>query len=114
MRLVNGSSRCSGIVEVYNEGEWGTVCGIHWKQSHTAVVCKELRCGHAVDYMESAYFGEGTGRVLMAEVACEGWETRLKACPHKGLGKHTCQPHKSVGIICSGKVNTSLQKLLIM
>ncbi|XP_042563216.1 deleted in malignant brain tumors 1 protein-like [Clupea harengus] len=101
VRLVNGSSRCSGRVEVYHKGEWGTVCGSDWNEFNTEVVCKELGCGHNVDTMQKAEFGEGTGRVLMAEVACGGWETRLKACPHKGLGKHTCQPHKSVGIICS-------------
>ena len=104
MRLVNGSSHCSGRVEVYHEGEWGTVCGTDWEELYTAVVCKVLGCGDAVDTMQYAYFGEGTGRVLLAEVACGGWETSLKACPHKVLGKHTCQPRNSVGIICSGKM----------
>ncbi|XP_062373429.1 deleted in malignant brain tumors 1 protein-like [Sardina pilchardus] len=101
VRLVDGPSRCSGRVELYHEGEWGTVCGADWDRVDTAVVCKELGCGDAVDSFSGAHFGEGAGRVLMAEVGCVGWETRLKSCSHKGLGEHTCQPKNNVGVTCS-------------
>ena len=89
--------------------ESGAQCVVVIGMSLIPQSCVKLGCGDAVDTMQYAYFGEGTGRVLLAEVACGGWETSLKACPHKGLGKHTCQPRNSVGILCSGKVNTSLQ-----
>ncbi|XP_076153310.1 scavenger receptor cysteine-rich type 1 protein M130-like [Alosa pseudoharengus] len=101
VKLVDGGSRCSGRVEVYHAGEWGTVCGVSWDTVDTAVVCKELDCGEAVDFSSDAHFGEGAGRVLMAEVGCVGWETRLKSCSRKGLGEHTCLPKDSVGVICS-------------
>ncbi|XP_062373457.1 scavenger receptor cysteine-rich type 1 protein M130-like [Sardina pilchardus] len=101
VRLVDGPSRCSGRVEVYHDGEWGTVCGAYWDNFDTAVVCKEVGCGDAVDSLRDAHFGEGAGRVLMAEVGCVGWETRLKNCSHKGLDEHTCQPKDNVGVICS-------------
>ncbi|XP_062373414.1 scavenger receptor cysteine-rich type 1 protein M130-like [Sardina pilchardus] len=101
VRLVDGPSRCSGRVELYHVGEWGTVCGADWDYFDTAVVCKELGCGDAVDSFSDVHFGEGAGRVLMAEVGCVGWETRLKSCSHKGLGEHTCQPKNNVGVTCS-------------
>ncbi|KAL2102762.1 hypothetical protein ACEWY4_001930 [Coilia grayii] len=111
VRLVDGGSRCRGRVEVYHEGEWGTVCSIDWDMTDAAVVCMELGCGDAEDEIRNAHFGEGTGRVLMAEVECKGWETRLKTCPHKGLGSHTCKPQNNVGIVCSASrlVNGSHQ-----
>ncbi|XP_062373446.1 deleted in malignant brain tumors 1 protein-like [Sardina pilchardus] len=101
VRLVDGGSRCSGRVEVYHAGEWGSVCGVSWDMVDTAVVCKELGCGVAVDFSSDAHFGEGAGRVLMAEVGCVGWETRLKSCSRKRLGEHTCQPKDNVGVTCS-------------
>ena len=107
VRLVNGSSRCSGRVEVYRKGEWGTVCGIDWDWKDRAVICKELDCGDGVDDIGKAHFGKGAGRVLMAEVGCEGQESRLKTCPHKELGSHACEPQSNIGIICSGKAYCS-------
>ncbi|XP_076152978.1 scavenger receptor cysteine-rich type 1 protein M130-like isoform X3 [Alosa pseudoharengus] len=101
VRLVDGPSHCSGRVEVYHEGEWGTVCDAYWDHFDTAVVCKELGCGDAVDSLSDAHFGEGAGRVLMAEVGCVGWETKLKSCSHKGLGEHTCQPKDNIAVTCS-------------
>ncbi|XP_062373455.1 deleted in malignant brain tumors 1 protein-like [Sardina pilchardus] len=101
LRLMDGPSRCSGRLEVYHEGEWGTVCDAYWDHFDTAVVCKELGCGDAVDFLSDAHFGRGAGRILMAEVGCVGWETRLKNCFHKGLDEHTCQPKDNVGVTCS-------------
>ena len=31
-----------GRVEMCSSGRWGTVCGTHWTNRHTAVVCRYL------------------------------------------------------------------------
>ncbi|XP_028826749.1 deleted in malignant brain tumors 1 protein-like [Denticeps clupeoides] len=103
MRLVNGTHRCSGRLEVNQDGEWGTVCGDYWWDMHDAsVVCREQGCGEPVDAVEHASFGQGSGPILMHEVHCWGTESRLKNCMSQDNARFFCGHDKDAGVICSG------------
>ena len=39
---MGGDTEREGRVEVCNNRRWGTVCGTHWTNRHTAVVCRYL------------------------------------------------------------------------
>uniref|UniRef100_A0A8C1CS05 Si:ch211-161n3.5 n=1 Tax=Cyprinus carpio carpio TaxID=630221 RepID=A0A8C1CS05_CYPCA len=101
VRLVNGSSRCAGRVEVLDRGQWGTVCGDFWDSADAAVVCRELDCGEPVDALGDAHFGPGSGTIWMSYVFCTGSESTLKNCGSSGWGKRACDHTKDVGVICS-------------
>lgn len=47
VRLVNGSSRCSGTVEVWTRQSWEPTCGALWSYYAAEAVCKVLSCGGA-------------------------------------------------------------------
>ncbi|KAL0992697.1 hypothetical protein UPYG_G00096940, partial [Umbra pygmaea] len=100
IKLVNGNGRCSGRVEVYTYGRWETVCDDRWDMNDAKVVCKQLGCGIAVSAKVGAYFGWGSGRIRMNNVACTGSESTLTECSH--LRYFNCHHGKDAGVVCSG------------
>ncbi|XP_016389017.1 deleted in malignant brain tumors 1 protein-like, partial [Sinocyclocheilus rhinocerous] len=102
VRLLNGSSRCAGRVEVLHRGQWGTVCGAGWDMADAAVVCRELDCGEPVDALGGAHFGQGSGPIWTNFAMCTGSESTLKNCGSLGQGGQGCDPIGDAGVICSG------------
>ena len=102
LRLGLCPDTCQGRVEIFYRGNWGTVCDDDWGLSDASVVCKQLGCGQALDYKSNAYFGYGTGRILLDNVNCDGSEPFLSACYSLGWGIHNCGHHEDAGVICTG------------
>ncbi|CAJ1075388.1 LOW QUALITY PROTEIN: uncharacterized protein LOC124998123 [Xyrichtys novacula] len=97
-----GSTPCSGRVEIFSGSEWGTVCDDSWDMNDAQVVCRELNCGTAVNAPQSAHFGQGSGQIFLDEVACSGSESFLTDCQHRGFGTHDCGHNEDAGVVCSG------------
>lgn len=101
IRLRGGSSENEGRVEVFHQGEWGTVCDDNWKEENARVVCYELGFTSVRKALQS--FGPGRGRVWMDQVNCNGSESAFVECPNSGWGNTACTHQEDVGVICSGK-----------
>ncbi|NWS71562.1 SRB4D protein, partial [Crotophaga sulcirostris] len=102
IRLVGGTDTCQGRVEILYRGSWGTVCDDDWGLSDAGVVCRQVGCGQALDYKSNAYFGYGSGLILLDNVNCDGSEPFLSACYSLGWGIHNCGHHEDAGVICTG------------
>lgn len=102
LRLVNGTDRCSGRVEIRHNDQWGTVCDDDWDIRDAQVVCREMDCGSAQTAKSSAYFGQGDGDIWLDDMDCLGNETSLLHCKHSSLGENNCGHVEDAGVICSG------------
>lgn len=48
-----------------------------------------------------AYFGEGSGPVLLDEVRCTGNELAIEECPKRPWGEHNCGHGEDAGVSCT-------------
>ena len=51
----------------------------------------------------SAYFGEGSGSILLNNVECTGNETSIFSCPHNSIGSCNCGDNDDAGVECGCK-----------
>ncbi|PIK42348.1 putative deleted in malignant brain tumors 1 protein [Apostichopus japonicus] len=101
IRLAGGSTPNVGRVEVSVNGEWGTVCDDSWDIVDAAVVCRQLGYPGAVRARSSAHYGEGSGRILLDNVACDVSSLTLQDCPKNDIGDHNCGHDEDAAVECS-------------
>ncbi len=96
VRLVGGSSRCAGTLEVKHGGEWRPVYDSYWSLKEAAVICRELNCGFVVS----------TGHTEASSHMYDVWWIR-SYCVQSGSTLRDCVRADfstiSLEITCSGK-----------
>ena len=102
-RLVGGSWEGEGRVEIFYNGNWGTVCDNNWDLRDARVVCHQLGFPYAVSAPKSAYFGAGTGQVWQDKLGCYGTESSIVNCPRSGGSMVGCNHDQDASVICSSK-----------
>ncbi|XP_045568475.1 CD5 antigen-like [Salmo salar] len=115
VRLVNGTTSCSGTVEVFSRGEWLGLCTVGWRMMiEVKVVCRELDCGNPVAESRGPLAEDGRRGVIL--FSCSGDESSIRQCviigePGVCIGRYyhhvTCS--ESVRLVdgaglCSGRV----------
>ncbi|XP_071835447.1 scavenger receptor cysteine-rich domain superfamily protein-like isoform X1 [Apostichopus japonicus] len=104
VRLVNGQNPAEGRVEVYYQGEWGTVCDDGWDMSEANVVCRQLGFSSANTTHCCAFFGHGEGQIMLDDLGCRGDESDLGSCNHRGWSTHNCAHTEDASVTCNGKI----------
>ena len=112
------------------DNQWGTVCDDRFDVNDASVVCRQLgyltegiilcykssianingqmfitkTSAEAVSF-GSAFYGRGTGSILLDEMTCVGTEQRLIDCPHSSTVTCTQSHREDAGVRCQSKVS---------
>ena len=105
IRLVNGNNASEGRVEIYLQGQWGTICDDHWDIREATVVCKQLGFLDAISAVGNAEFGEGSGPIQLDDLNCVGNETALINCSARAINEHNCTHSEDVGVRCNPQIS---------
>ncbi|XP_063369098.1 lysyl oxidase homolog 3A [Cydia amplana] len=88
LRLVGGRSHNEGGVEIYYNGEWGSICADGWSLYEAITVCRHLGLGYAAQASQTNVFG--ASKIVLSGVECQGNEKSLFQCSHEDIGTVKC------------------------
>ena len=100
VHLSAGHNSRSGRVEMYINGQWGTVCDDGWSTTSSTVVCRQLGLG-STGTLTSYGAGPSGYPIYLDDVRCNGSEANILACQHSRLGDHNCFHSDDVGVTCT-------------
>ena len=100
IRLIGGTNKLEGRVEVKYQGVWGTICDDGWDDIDTTVVCRELGFLNGTTTIDR--YGSSSGPVWLSQVSCLGNESKLSYCMHNGAGVvGDCSHSQDVAVQCT-------------
>ena len=99
-------SQYSGLVQVYYNSQWGTICHNSWTFTESTVLCRSLGYGSAVRTVYYGYntYGSISGPVWLDSVYCPSYSYSMYSCSNNGVGNvaGTCYGHRGdVGVVCT-------------
>ena len=90
-----------GRVEVFFNGQWGTICDDYWGINDARVACRQLGYQSVVRALKGDKVPSGSGRIWLDNVACTGYEQNISSCSDLEWGNHDCRHSEDAGVQCS-------------
>ena len=91
-------------MEIFLNGQWGTICDNSWSQQDAIVTCKQLGFLDAIKPVGGGYYGPGDGEILLSEMGCNGEELSLITCDNGMKShRHNCSHDQDAGVVCLSK-----------
>ena len=102
IRLAGGNFQTYGRVEIFFNGEWGTVCDDGWNYAEATVVCRQLGFYSSRSAYGSARYGQGTGPIWLSRLSCSGDESNLIDCSQLSVKTKNCTHSDDASVVCYG------------
>jgi len=100
-----GLGTTAGRVEVYMNGEWGTVCSTGFDRNDANMVCAQVLSisASSTHYYSSTIYGEGTGPIHITRLGCRSPRPDtvpdIFSCPRSDETSR-CSHEDDVGVVC--------------
>ena len=99
LRLAASGPISEGYIEVYHEGQWGTVCDMYFTQESADVACRQLGYTGRSEAVIGGMFGLSTSPSLLYELMCNGGENHINDC-HTYFAYEMCSAENPAGVRC--------------
>ncbi|XP_071886446.1 CD5 antigen-like [Anas platyrhynchos] len=117
LRLEN-SDGCSGRLQVFYNGTWGSVCSNSMTTETVSLVCKELGCGNEGDREILLNYAKLSGTTWLDHVECGKSNSSFWQCPSDPWNPQSCDDlREETHITCNdpprGRLTTSSERLSV-
>ena len=89
----------TGRIEIFYDGQWGTICDDDWDYDDARVACRQLGYEYVLRALQGHDVANCTGQIWLDNVACTGNEQNLSSCSHKGWGIENCGHDEDAGVV---------------
>ena len=88
---------------MYIDNEWGSICDDGWSNEDAKVVCHQLGYpSEGAVAIGGAYYGEGSGPVVLRRMECKGTEGTIDNCSFEGPFHTNCGHSQDASVNCTG------------
>ena len=98
LRLYDGSTENEGILEIFHDNRWGSICGHSWDSIDSNIACKQMGFPGYITYSISRRII--TNIYWLDNVGCGGSEASIVECSNYGWREHNHCASRGVYIRC--------------
>ena len=105
IRLTGGSTPYEGRVELFVDGQWGTVCSMEEVTTAEAeTLCNSLGFGPPQSVVSGSLYGDDTDiPITVTSLVCQGTQDDFTECTLRNQPS-SCTHDNDIGLICSRKL----------
>ena len=108
LRLEN-SDGCSGRLQVFYNGTWGSICSNSMTLDTVSLACKELGCGDGGSLETRLPYGRVSGPAWLDNVQCGEKTSSFWQCPSTPWNPQSCEDLRDeIHITCNGNLGTTV------
>ena len=103
IRLSRGRTQYEGRIEMFYNGQWGTVCNDDdWDINDARVICRQLNFTGADIAYRYARFGSIRNPTWLGNLRCNGSEESVIDCARNDFKMNNCR-YSDASVKCTGK-----------
>ena len=103
IRLTGGSTIYEGRVEVFVNGQWGTICADGIGTNEAKTLCQSLGFGPYQSFTNGTTFGDGTNiPLVISDLICSDYYDHFMKCTFNKLSP-VCSPINNLALKCFRK-----------
>ncbi|XP_064609094.1 deleted in malignant brain tumors 1 protein-like [Liolophura sinensis] len=105
IRLVDGPDITAGRLEIFLNGQWGTVCKYFFRDISGQVACRQMGLPYkdAIITRHVPISDPATGPIWLGDLQCGGEESHIIQCSHGPIGTTACSHADDVDLKCENR-----------